>query len=92
MIGAEGREGVAPDMENGDATVGGGSPEQEIEPLDSTIGRGAADRRRREQPRDEDGRFVKQEGVDITIINVDEEIEVVDTSDGDELATAEEMA
>jgi hypothetical protein len=31
------REDVAPDMENGDATVGDGSPEQEMEPVDPTI-------------------------------------------------------
>jgi hypothetical protein len=31
------REIVSPDMENGDATVGDGSPEQEMEPLDPEI-------------------------------------------------------
>jgi hypothetical protein len=75
---------VSPDMENGDATVGDGSPEQEMEPFDPTISpRQAEDEE--EEPTDEEERQAEDEeedeeemaleaaGVDITIIDVEEE-------------------
>jgi hypothetical protein len=100
------RDVVSPDMENGDATVGDGSPEQEMEPVDPTIDeRQMPDEEvepaddemppeeepddEEQQARDEDGRFVAEEGVDVTIVNVDEEVEI--KPDEDELRP-EEMA
>jgi len=71
---------VSPDMENGDATVGDGSPEQEMEPLDPTIAPRQADDK--EEPTDGDEedipRVEDEKDVDITIVNVDEENELVE--------------
>jgi len=65
------REDVAPDMENGDATVGDGSPEQEMEPVDPTIDE-ARQMPDEEEPTDDDEMpDEEQESVEVIAIEVD---------------------
>jgi hypothetical protein len=87
------RDTVSPDMENGDATVGDGSPEQDMEPLDPTIEAQMDDEEDEdEQPRNEDRRYLpRQDGEEEDKPTTDEEeesVEViaieVDTGDEDE--------
>ena len=82
------REDVAPDIENGDATVGDGSPEQEMEPLDPTIDERQMDEE--EEPTDDeptdDEEDNEEAGKSVEVIAIE-----VDTGDEEEVP-AEEMA
>jgi hypothetical protein len=80
------RTDVAPDMENGDANVGDGSPEQEMEPLDPTIdeARPLPGEDDEEEPADDEMPDEEQESVEVIAIEVD-------TGDEDEYPP-EEMA
>jgi hypothetical protein len=61
---------VSPDMENGNATVGDGSPEQMMEPLDPTISPKAMDDEEDEE-KAEDEEDDEEKSVEIIAVEVD---------------------
>ena len=73
------REDVAPDMENGDATVGDGSPEQEIEPLDPTIDEARQMPDEEEPTNDEEDEPTDDEQASVEVI-----VPIIEVDTGDE--------